>query len=58
MLVVHGAQDRIFGRVHADRLGAQAPGAELLVFDDGNHGVANRAFQARSASADWLALRL
>lgn len=58
LLVVHGAQDRIFGRVHADRLGAQAPGAEILVFDDGNHGVTNRAFESRAALADWLALRL
>ncbi len=55
MLVVHGRQDRIVGPVHAERLAAEAPGAELLMFEDGNHGVTNHAFAARSAIADWMA---
>ena len=58
LLVVHGAQDTLVGRVHADRLAAEAPGAELLMYEDGNHGVANRAFESRSAFADWLGARL
>lgn len=58
LLVVHGAQDRLVGRVHADRLAAEAPGAELLMYEDGNHGVANRAFESRSVFADWLAAKL
>ena len=58
LLVVHGAQDRLVGRVHADRLAAEAPGAELCMYEDGNHGVANRAFESRSAFADWMATRL
>lgn len=58
MLVVHGAQDRLVGRVHADRLAVEAPGAELLMYEDGNHGVANRAFESRSTFADWMAAKL
>jgi alpha-beta hydrolase superfamily lysophospholipase len=58
LLVVHGAQDRLVGRVHADRLAAEAPGAELLMYDDGNHGVANRAFESRSTFADWMGQKL
>ena len=58
LLVVHGAQDRLVGPAHAERLAAEAPGAELLVYPDGNHGVANHAFESRSAFADWMAARL
>lgn len=58
LLVVHGAQDRLVGRVHADRLAAEAPGVELLIYEDGNHGVTNRAFESRSAYADWMAAKL
>lgn len=58
LLVVHGAQDRIVALSHAERLVAEAPGAELLVYEDGNHGVTNRAFESRSAMADWLAEKL
>ena len=55
LLVVHGRQDRIVGPAHADRLAAEAPGAELLMFEDGNHGVTNHAFASRSAFSDWMA---
>jgi dienelactone hydrolase len=58
LLVVHGGLDGIVARAHADRLAAEAPGAELLVYEDGNHGVANRAFESRSAFADWMSARL
>ncbi|MGH8980948.1 MAG: alpha/beta hydrolase family protein [Acidimicrobiales bacterium] len=58
LLVVHGGRDRIVGLAHAERLAAEAPGAELLVYEDGNHGVTNRAFESRSAMADWLAMKL
>ncbi len=58
MLVVHGAQDRLVGRVHADRMAAEAPGAELLMYEDGNHGVANRAFESRATFADWMGAHL
>ncbi len=55
LLVVHGALDRLVGPMHAERLAKEAPGAELLMYEDGNHGVANHAFESRSAFADWLA---
>ncbi|MGH9098784.1 MAG: alpha/beta hydrolase family protein [Acidimicrobiales bacterium] len=54
LLVVHGAKDRIVGPQHAERIAAEAPGAELWMLADGNHGVTNRAFESRSALADWL----
>lgn len=58
LLVVHGALDRIVGRADAERLAAEAPGAELVVYEDGNHGVTNRAFESRSGFADWMAVQL
>lgn len=54
LLVVHGGQDRIVPISHAHRIAASAPGAQLCVYDDGNHGVTNHAWASRSAIADWL----
>jgi len=58
LLVVHGALDRLVGRAHAERLAAEAPGVELRMYEDGNHGVTNHAFESRSGFADWLADKL
>lgn len=58
LLVVHGANDRIVGPDHARRIAAEAPGAQLRMFDDGNHGVTNHAWESRSEMADWLADQL
>jgi len=58
LLVVHGRLDRLVPPHHAERLMAEAQGAELLMYDDGNHGVTNHAFGSRSAMADWLAEHL
>jgi fermentation-respiration switch protein FrsA (DUF1100 family) len=58
LLVVHGGSDRIVGREQAERLLSEAPGAELLFYEDGNHGVTNRAFESRAAMADWMATKL
>ena len=55
MLVVHGHEDRIVGPAHAERLAAEAPGAQLVMVTDGNHGVTNHAFASRSLLADWMA---
>jgi fermentation-respiration switch protein FrsA (DUF1100 family) len=33
----------------------EAPGAELVTYPDGGHGVTNRAYESRSRMADWLA---
>jgi alpha-beta hydrolase superfamily lysophospholipase len=58
LLVVHGRQDRIVGPWHAEQLASAAPGAELVMIGDGNHGVTNHAFATRSHIADWMADRL
>jgi predicted amidohydrolase/dienelactone hydrolase len=58
LLVVHGGRDRLVPPYHAERLAREAPGAELLIYPDGSHGVTNHAFESRSAMADWLADRL
>jgi dienelactone hydrolase len=55
LLVAHGRQDRIVGPAHAERLAAEAPGAELFMVDDGNHGLTNHAFTSRARMADWMA---
>jgi len=55
---VHGGQDRLIPAYHAERLAREAPGAELMLYPDGSHGVTNHAFESRAAIADWLAARL
>ncbi len=58
LLIVHGRRDRLIPAYHAERLAAEAPGAELQMYDDGNHGITNHPFESRSLIADWLARRL
>ncbi|HEY2266682.1 MAG TPA: nitrilase-related carbon-nitrogen hydrolase, partial [Streptosporangiaceae bacterium] len=58
LLVVHGGRDRLIPAYHAERLAREAPGAELMLYPDGSHGVTNHAFESRAAMADWLAVRL
>ncbi len=58
LLVVHGRRDRLLPAHHAERLVAEAPGATLVMYEDGNHGVTNHPFQSRSLVADWLAEHL
>jgi len=58
LLVVHGGRDRLIPAYHAERLAREAPGAELMLYPDGSHGVTNHAFESRAAIADWLAGRL
>lgn len=58
LLIVHGALDRLVPPWHAQHLAEQAPGAQLLMYDDGNHGLTNYAFETRSYMADWLADKL
>ena len=58
LLVVHGGRDRLIPAYHAERLAREAPGAELMLYPDGSHGVTNHAFESRATMADWLAGRL
>jgi len=55
LLVVHGQRDRLVLPQQAERLAAEAPGAELVMYPQGNHGVTNQAYECRSMMADWLA---
>jgi pimeloyl-ACP methyl ester carboxylesterase len=58
LLVVGGGRDSIVPARHQERLAQEAPGAELVIYPDGGHGVTNRAYESRSRMADWLAGRL
>ncbi len=58
LLVAAGGKDRLVPPYHAERLAAEAPGAELMLDPDGTHGLTNHAFESRSEMADWLAARL
>ena len=58
LLVAAGGRDRLVPPYHAERLAREAPGAELLMYPDGSHGLTNHAFESRAAMADWLAARL
>ena len=58
LLVVHGGRDRLVPVYHAERLAREAPGAELMLYPDGSHGVTYHAFESRAAVADWLVSHL
>ena len=58
LLVAAGGRDRLVPAHHAERLAREAPGAELMLYPDGSHGLTNHAFESRSKMADWLAVRL
>jgi 2,6-dihydroxypseudooxynicotine hydrolase len=58
LLVVTGRLDRLIPWEHAERLATEAPHAELLLLDDGNHGCMNVWPKHRPYTADWLARQL
>lgn len=58
LLIAFGKRDRLISWRQAERLAAEAPGAELAMWDDGNHGLTNHVYESRSLMADWLAQRL
>jgi len=58
LLVAAGGRDRLVPTYHAERLAREAPGAELMLYPDGSHGLTNHAFESRSKMADWLAAHL
>lgn len=53
-LVVVGMRDRLFAPDVASRLAEEAPHAELIRLEDGNHGCANLPDHHRHRVADWL----
>ncbi|HSR25666.1 MAG TPA: alpha/beta fold hydrolase, partial [Candidatus Eisenbacteria bacterium] len=58
LLVVAGKQDRLVPYRQAERLAAEAPGAELLLYETGNHCCTNLFWRHTPLAADWLAERL
>lgn len=58
ILILHGKRDPIAPFEGAVRLAAETPAAELVVYEDGNHGMTNRAFESRALMSDWMAGKL
>jgi dipeptidyl aminopeptidase/acylaminoacyl peptidase len=58
MLLVAGRQDRLVPYGQAARLAAEAPQAELLLYETGNHCCTNLFGRHTPLTADWLAERL
>jgi len=58
ILILHGKHDPIAPFEGAERLAAETPAGELVVYEDGNHGMTNRAFESRVLMSDWMAGKL
>jgi 2,6-dihydroxypseudooxynicotine hydrolase len=58
ILVLHGKLDPIAPFDGALRLAEETPAAKLVVWEDGNHGMTNRAFESRALMSDWMAEQL
>ena len=55
MLLVTGKLDRIIPWEQTERIAREAPNAELVLYEDGNHVCNNVPFRYRPLVADWLA---
>ena len=58
MLVVFGKLDRLIPWQHAERLAAEAPQAELVMYAEGNHVCNNIPFKYRPLVGDWMSEQL
>jgi dienelactone hydrolase len=58
ILILHGKRDPIAPFDGAERLAAETPTGELVAWEDGNHGMTNRAFESRVLMSDWMAAKL
>ncbi len=56
-LVVFGKLDRIIPFSEAERI-APISGVQMLVYETGNHGVTDQAYESRTAIADWMKEKL
>ena len=54
LLVVFGKKDRLVPYEHAERLAAEAPHAELVMYEDGNHVCNNMPYRYRPLVGDWI----
>jgi pimeloyl-ACP methyl ester carboxylesterase len=58
LLVIFGRLDRLIPYEQAERVAAEAPNAELVMYPDGNHVCNNIPFKYRPLAADWMLERL
>jgi 2,6-dihydroxypseudooxynicotine hydrolase len=57
-LVIFGKLDRLIPFEQAERVAAEAPTAELVMYPEGNHVCNNLPYRYRPLTADWMAERL
>ena len=53
LLVVFGKLDRLIPWRHAERVAAEAPAGELVLYEDGNHVCNNLPYRYQPLVADW-----
>jgi 2,6-dihydroxypseudooxynicotine hydrolase len=58
LLVVFGKLDRLIPWQQAERVAAEAPNAELVMYPEGNHVCNNLPYKYRPLVADWLSEHL
>ena len=58
MLIISGKLDRIIPYQHAERIAAEAPGAKLKIYPEGNHVCNNIPYKYRPLVGDWMAEQL
>lgn len=58
LLVVFGKLDRLIPYQHAERVAADAPNAELVLYPEGNHVCNNIPYRYRPRVADWMGEQL
>jgi len=58
LLVVFGKLDRLIPWQHAERVAAEAPNAQLVMYPDGNHVCNNIPYKYRPLVADWIREKL
>jgi pimeloyl-ACP methyl ester carboxylesterase len=57
-LVIFGKLDRLVPYEHAERVVAEAPNAELVMYPEGNHVCNNIPYKYRPLAGDWMAEQL
>jgi dipeptidyl aminopeptidase/acylaminoacyl peptidase len=55
LLVIFGKLDRLIPWQHAERVAAEAPNGELVMYEEGNHVCNNIPYKYRPLAADWTA---
>lgn len=54
-LVIFGRLDRLVPYEHAERVAAEAPNAQLVMYPEGNHVCNNIPYKYRPLAGDWMA---